>query len=343
MENMSTTPVLQTPRPRQTRRELLAPIGAGFALAALGWLAARWQPLFSPALLAMLGGVLARNLFTLPGYWEPGLEWLSRTALRAGIVLLGFKVVLGDILALGGGAILLAVAIVVLGLVGSYGICRWLGMGHAQSLLIASGFSICGAAAVAGAGSVVHAKDEDVSLAVGLVVLFGTLMIAVVPAVGALLGFDAHAVALLAGASTHEVAQVVVIGGFFGGTALATAVIMKLARVVLMAPLMLTLNLLQRRHQRQPVGGKRPPLVPLFVLGFLAAMLLASLLPIPAAVGGALGMAQTLLLAAAMFGLGCKVRLATWRALGAKPFLAGTLATALVTLISVIGVMLIGR
>ncbi|MBR7503811.1 putative sulfate exporter family transporter, partial [Mycobacterium tuberculosis] len=76
------------------------------------------------------------------------------------------------------------------------------------ALLIGCGFGICGAAAVAGIESTMRAKKEDVAAAIGLVVLFGTAMIAVVPLTSSGLGLDEATAGMWAGASTHEVAQV---------------------------------------------------------------------------------------------------------------------------------------
>ncbi|MCK6091281.1 putative sulfate exporter family transporter [Micrococcus endophyticus] len=107
--------------------------------------------------------------------------------------------------------------------------------------LVASGFSICGAAAVAAADSVVRARREMAATAIGLVVLFGTLMIPLMPLLTGALGLDERTAGLWIGASTHEVAQVVAAGGLVGGAALSVAVTVKLARVVMLAPVMTAL------------------------------------------------------------------------------------------------------
>ena len=145
-----------------------------------------------------------------------------------------------------------------------------LSKGYAKRMLIAGGFSICGAAAVAAVDGVIQTdKDEEVVTAVALVVVFGTLMIPFVPFASSLLGFSSGEAGLWAGASTHEVAQVVAAGGVIGGGALAVAVIVKLARVLLLAPVMAVVGVAHRRRTGADASGKRPPLVPLFVLAFL--------------------------------------------------------------------------
>ena len=136
-------------------------------------------------------------------------------------------------------------AIVAGGLLGTVLLGRLLRVPSGLSLLIACGFSICGAAAVAGAAGVTDPDDEaeeDTITAVALVVIFGTLMIALVPLLANLLGLGSETAGMWAGGSIHEIAQVVAVGGIIGGGALTVAVIVKLARVLLLAPVVAILS-----------------------------------------------------------------------------------------------------
>ena len=107
--------------------------------------------------------------------------------------------------------------------------------------------------------------------------------------------------------SVHEVAQVVAAASPAGAAAVGVAVVVKLTRVVLLAPMVAGVSVVQRR--RAATTGSRPPIVPLFVVGFLATMVLRTTGIVPAAVLGAGGVLTTLLFAAALFGLGSQVRL----------------------------------
>lgn len=232
----------------------------------------------------------------------------------------------------------LVVTVVVGGLLVAEFAGRALGLRPAQRRLVGAGFSICGAAAVAGLEGVVDDKrEEDVVTAIALVVLFGTLMIPVVPLASVGLGLDAHTAGLWAGASIHEVAQVVAAGGILGSTALNAAVVVKLARVLMLAPVALVFSRLSRTSTE---ATRRPPLVPLFVLGFVAAAVVRTTGVLAPAVLELAGMAQTLLLAAAMFALGCQVRLATLRTVGGRPFVLAGVVTVGVAGIALGGVLL---
>ena len=136
--------------------------------------------------------------------------------------------------------LLVIVCIVAGGRFGTVFLGKLLRIPAGLTLLIACGFSICGAAAVAGAAGVTDPNDEreeDTVTAVALVVIFGTLMIGLVPLASHLFSLGSEAAGMWAGGSTHETAQVVAADGIIGSGALGVAVIVKLARVLLLAPI----------------------------------------------------------------------------------------------------------
>lgn len=316
-------------------------IALALGVAAVSMLASEALPGISALVIAIVVGVMVANLTVLPPALVAGTQFTAKKLLRAGIVLLGLQVALGDLLALGAPMLAVVVVVVTVGILGTVAIGRLLGVEKGLTILVACGFSICGAAAVAAAAGVTDPEEEHEErtvTAIALVVLCGTLMIAAVPAVAALLQLSPEAAGLWAGASIHEVAQVVAAGGALGGTALTLAVIVKLARVLMLAPVMATLSLQQRREGM--VEGKRPPLVPLFVLGFLAMVVLRSAVPLPAPVLEIGAMLQTGLLAAAMFALGTGVRVRRLLQVGPRPFALAALSTLLVACLALGGVLL---
>ncbi len=169
----------------------------------------RLLPTVSPLLIAIVLGAVAANTVQLPATIRPGLTFSSKKLLRVGIALLGLQLMLSDIVGLGWGMIAVVVAIVTLGITGTMVMGSVLGLSWTQRLLIACGFSICGAAATAAVDGVVDAKEEEVLTAVALVVLFGTLMIPTIPLLSRALGMDETTAGMWAGGSIHEVAQVI--------------------------------------------------------------------------------------------------------------------------------------
>ncbi|QCY46904.1 hypothetical protein GcLGCM259_1163 [Glutamicibacter creatinolyticus] len=298
-------------------------------------------PGVSALIVAIVLGITLTNVIRLPESTMPGITFASKKLLRLGIVFLGLQLVLSDIISLGAPMLLVIVCIVGGGIFSTLLIGRLMKMRAAQVLLIACGFSICGAAAVAGVEGVTDSDEEDVVTAVALVVIFGTLMIPAVPFLGQLLGMSPELNGMWAGASIHEIAQVVAAGGIIGGGALAAAVIAKLARILMLAPVVAVLSVRQRRRGNLNPEAKRPPIVPLFIIGFLAMILIRSFCNLPQGVIDAGSMIQTALLSAAMFGLGCGVKIRNLMNVDVRPFILAAISTLIVAGIAYTGIILV--
>lgn len=308
-------------RPADLVRRLLV---TGLA-AAVSLLISLKLPLLGPLLVALLLGVVCANLAPISRHVVGQAPGLDKFLLRAGVVLLGLKVVIADVVDLGAGALTVVLGTVLTTYVVTQVVGRALGLDRELTTLIAAGFSICGAAAVAAVESSIRAKPRDVGLAVALVTAFGSAMIVVVPALGPVFGLDREQTAVWAGASIHEVAQVVAAAALVGGgsTALATAMSVKLARVALLAPV----QVVSARLCHAGDTRRKGTLVPLFLVGFLVAVgvratgiLSASVLDLASAV-------TTCLLAAAMFGLGTTVVARQLWPLPLRAVLLATVAT----------------
>jgi uncharacterized integral membrane protein (TIGR00698 family) len=298
-------------------------------------------PAVSALLLAIAVGVVARNLHAIPRALEPGLGWSSRPLLRAGVVLLGLQLAVGEVLRLSVGEL----AVLVLTVAATFGLTlvagRRLGVGRPLRLLVATGFSICGAAAVAAMAPVVDADDDDVATAVALVTLYGSGTIVIVPVLAGLLGLTDRTAGLWAGLAVHEVAQVVAAAGAVSGVALAAAVVAKLARVVLLAPLVAGASLVLRRGSDGGDGRRRPPLLPLFVVGFLAAVAVRSTGLLSERALTMAGVLTTVLLASAMVGLGAQVHLRRLVRTGGRALGLGAVSTLVALAVSLGGLVLV--
>jgi uncharacterized integral membrane protein (TIGR00698 family) len=292
----------------------------GLGLALLGFLLASLVHWALPVVPTLTACVVLGILFSaLP--WrsrvrevvQPGLAVAARRLLRIGIVLLGFRLSLLDIAGLGWLVLGLIVAIVLITFFLTLGLGRALRLPGDQPLLIAAGFSICGASAIGAMAGVTKSKDSETATPVALVTLCGTLAIALLPALQPVLGLDAEQFGMWTGASVHDVGQVVATAQVAGASALAIAVVVKLTRVALLAPIIAVTGAVLRRE------GKRPAIVPLFLAGFVAAVLANSFLAVPAEWTGAFEDVQFLLLGLALFGLGAAIRIGTLVRTGARP------------------------
>ncbi|GAA1775515.1 YeiH family protein [Nocardioides hankookensis] len=285
-------------------------------------------PVLSPTLVAIVLGIVVAGSGRLDASTGPGLRVASRRVLRVGVALLGLQLLLPEIVALGWPLLVVVAAVVLLGIAGTLALGRLLGVPPERSLLVACGFSICGAAAVAAVEGVRESKDEDVATAVSLVVVFGSVVMLALPLGAVALGFDPVAAGAWSGASIHEVGQVVVAGGLVGGAALQVAVAVKLGRVLMLAPVLAAISLRSRR-----TAAVRPPLVPGFVLAFVACAALRTFAAVPDVALDGAGWVQAGALAMAMFALGCGLEVAALRRTGAPVLALAGGATVLVALL----------
>ncbi|MFI6737089.1 YeiH family protein [Nonomuraea sp. NPDC050451] len=354
----------------------------GIAACALATAAAlvvnRFVPGLSPATAAVALGAALASAGVIRAPLRPGLLFVSRRVLRAAIVLLGLQIAVPQVLALGWQALAVVAAATGLTFVLTPPAGRRLGLSPGTSLLVATGVSICGAAAIAAMHDSADSSDEDAAGALSVVVLYGSAAIVVLPLLASWLGLSHGQLGMWAGAAVHEVAQVAAIGAASG--VLATAVTVKLARVVLLAPVVAMTTSL-RRPRSVPAGtaaavpagtaaaapagtavavpagrgttltrpvappaavpGKRPPIVPLFVAGFLAMVAVRSTGLLPPVVTANVPAVTNALMAAALFALGTGIDLRKLLK-GGRVMLLGGIATGLIATISLAGVWLIG-
>ncbi|WP_267242456.1 YeiH family protein [Streptomyces sp. PR69] len=430
------------PRPR------LAP---GLALAAFGVLLAWCVHLLLPDVPLLTASVaLGIVAAQLPGVRtavrataRPGLSYAGRRLMRIGIVLLGLRLGLDAVLGAGWATLAVVLGVVAATFFGTWRLGRRLGLPGDQPLLIAAGYAICGASAIGAVSEARRSDERDAAASVALVTLCGTLAIVVLPLLQQPLQLSDAEFGRWAGASVHDVGQVVAAAQAAGPGALDEAVLVKLMRVALLAPLAAAVALSVRgrvrhartaaadgrarpAHARPPwpwtahrargtggwlpacgsggwrsargigrtapgaddrsggwrsacgsggwrsargvgraapgaddrsdgsgreagraaegsAGGARPPVVPLFVVGFLAMAALSSTGLLPPAALDAAGRARELLLAAALFGLGSAVDLPSLARTGRRAAALGLAAWALVACVSYAGVALLSR
>lgn len=298
-------------------------------------------PAVSPLLIALVIGVILANVGLDLSRFSKGLSFASRRLLRIAIVFLGLQVSLAQIMGLGA-ATLVAIVVVVAATFGfSLLMGRLLGVPTDRSLIMASGFSICGASAVAAMGSVTKAEEEDITASIAAVTLFGTICIVLLPVLQVPFGLTDPAFGTWAGLSVHEVAQVVATTAVPGADALATAVPVKLGRVLMLAPVIAITALALRRSR--PVGTEvHPPIVPLFVAGFVVAVIIASLDILPDPVLEVARIIQVVLMSAAMFAIGTVVRISRLVRSSGRLLILGALSTIFIVALGYLCVVLIG-
>jgi uncharacterized integral membrane protein (TIGR00698 family) len=314
--------------------------GVGFGLNRLPHMAA-----FSPLILSIILGMAVHNGIGTPARCRAGVKFALRRVLRLAIVLLGLQLTLGQVLAVGGAGL----GVVVSSLAATFLFTLWLGrrLGVDRRLteLIAAGTSICGASAVIAANTVTEGSDEDVAYAVACVTVFGSAAMLLYPALSGVLQLDPRGFGLWAGASIHEIAQVVAAAFQNGKEAGELATIAKLSRVMLLAPVVLLLGFAARRgwgRAGESRGGKAAAPFPWFVIGFIAMIGFNSLDLLPAAEHAMVAPATTFLLSVALAAMGLETDMLKLKAEGLRPLALGAGAWLFIGSFSLLLVKLVG-
>jgi len=270
----------------------------------------------SPLVASLVLGVLIGNIISIPKILGPGQKFAAKKVLRFGIVLLGTQLALKQVVDLGGRELIVVVGVVALTFLGTLWLGPRLGVSKSLSLLIATGFSICGASAVAAMDGVVEADEEEVTYAIALVTLCGSLAIVLLPLLRNVLGLsDPQLFGSWVGASVHDVAQVIATSSTGGETAVHAATVVKLSRVV--------------------------RVVPLFVVGFLVMIAVRTTGIIPENLLSKIKTVEQVCLASALVGLGSDVRIARLLKVGGRPLLLALISWFGIAVVSLIGVRLV--
>jgi len=313
------------------------------ALVAIAFGISRWQSAISPLALSVAFGFLLANLWKWPTWAKEGSTFAGKRILRSGVVLLGAQVSLTALRAIGIKGFLAIIIVVVLTIFGILALSRFFKLSEDLGMLIACGFAICGASAIAAVRPQTKATEEETSYAIGLVSLCGTLSIFVLPVIGHAMHLTDRAFGSWAGAAVHDVGQVLATASVFGSGSVASAIVFKLARVCLLAPIIVILSLRNRKLSGGvSKSGAKVPIVPLFVLGFILVAIAHNTLHLSARINGDLALTSKILISAGLVALGSNVRWAAIRKIGHKPLVMGLFAWAIVAGVSLLAVKLTG-
>ncbi len=314
-------------------RAALAALLPGLLLAALLGAAALWLADFpwlkntlhvSALLLVILLGMAWKSLVPVPDAAGPGIRLAQRPVLRWAVAGLGLRLSLPELWRIGAPALAVVTVSTLAALAFGWWVARRLGVSEKLGVLLGVGGAICGASAVVAADTVVQGEKRDSALALGVITLLGTIGIVLYPLVGRALGMSDFVYGVWDGASLHEMAQVVAAGFGMSEEAARVATVVKLARICLLAPVVLWLGW-SLRHQHRAAGRARVAPVPWFLVLFVILALLNSSGWIPAPTLERLRRADLWLLCAGMAGVGLQTGFADLKAAGLKPIAAGAL------------------
>ncbi|WP_411348032.1 YeiH family protein [Paenibacillus sp. WLX2291] len=282
--------------------------------------------------IAILIGMIWRSTIGIPNQWHEGISFSSKRLLRYGIILLGMRLNLLDIVHAGPKVLIIAVINIAVTIPVVYGIARCFKVEHRLGVLTACGTAICGAAAVVAIAPQMKATDDETAIGAATVAILGTLFTLMYIVLYPWLGLSANGYGIFAGATLHEIAHVIAAAAPAGQASVDLAVIVKLTRVALLVPVAILIgiwtNARERKVNAQAVQASwRDIPIPWFIVGFLLASGVHTLGILPEAWADHMVDIAYLLIGMAMAGLGLNVHLATFRRMGLRPFVAGLLGS----------------
>lgn len=289
-------------------------IAAGVALA---YAVNKFEGTISPLFLSMVLGLIVVNAGGWPSEGKQAATFAARKCLRLGVVLLGFQISIDKFIEVGPRG-LFAVIIIVTGVFfGLRYASKKAGLSDSLSTFMAGGFAICGATAIAAISSTRKSEERDVSYAVALVALCGTLSVFVIPVLATFFSLSDATAGAWIGAAVHDVGQVIATASLMSPEALDSAVIVKLTRVVMLIPLILFLA------SKNPGKKSLRTATPTFVIGFVVCALIVNALSLPESVVTGGKELSKIFLSLGLFGMGLGVKWASIKALGARPLVVG--------------------
>ena len=306
--------------------------------------------------LAILVGTMVRTVWMPGALWIKGIEFSAKILLELAILLLGASLSAQALAAVGPGLLAGIVGVVGVAIAMSYGIGRLLGLRPRMALLVACGNAICGNSAIAAVAPAIGAKAEDVATAIAFTAVLGVATVLGLPGLIPLLHLSGSQYGVLAGLTVYAVPQVLAATVPAGTIAVHIGTLVKLARVLMLGPVLLVLSLIAHRLQddgedpgQGAAAGDRLAyrlrlhhLVPWFIVGFLGLAALRSFDYVPHSLLSPMATAANWLTVIAMAALGLGTDLRQVARAGLPVASAVTVSLALIVAISFVLIQFLG-
>jgi len=297
----------------------------------------------SPLVIGIVMGIFYANTLHnhAPAEWQSGITFSGKKILRFAIVVYGFRITFQQIADVGMDGFLVSLTMLTSTMIiGSWAGTKLFGMDKDTSILTAAGGAVCGAAAVLATEPVLKAEDYKTAIAVSMVVLFGTISMFLYPVLyttiiehaSGFLHMTAREFGIYVGGTIHEVAQVVAVPASVPGSPKEmadAAVIVKMTRVIMIAPMLIILGLYLAWSAKKEGGeasSKTKLVIPWFAVYFIMVAGFNSFHLIPQYIVNIINQIDTFLLTMAMTALGMGTIFSKFKGLGLAPvYTAGTM------------------
>jgi uncharacterized integral membrane protein (TIGR00698 family) len=300
------------------------------------WLLGKSFPIIgSPVLGILFGMILA--FWKRPVIFDDGVKYTSKKLLQYSIILLGFDMNLYIVFKVGSQTLMLMCFTLTAAFVTAFITGKLLQIDGKTTTLIGVGTAICGGSAIAATAPVIHADDEDVAHSISTIFLFNVVAAFLFPFLGHVLGMSDHSFGMWTGTAVNDTSSVVAAGYTFSNAAGNLAVIVKLTRTLMIVPITIVLALYT---SRKIAGGKSgssysiAKIFPWFVLGFVAASVANTFIPMPQGLGSFLAQVGKFVIVMAMAAIGLNTNIIKLVKTGSKPILLGFICWVVLSLTS---------
>lgn len=269
-------------------------------------------------IISIMLGVLWKSVMGVPVGASIGITFSSKFLLRAGIILMGVRLNLNQILNAGIRVVLIDMIVIAFTLTVMIFLGKWLRVDKTLGVLIAVGTAVCGAAAIVAVAPLIGAKKEQTAISVACIAILGTIGAIFYIFLYPYLGLDPYTYGVFTGSTLHELAHVIAAGAPGGDIGSETAILVKLGRVALLIPVALILSYFYRSDERTKTDKKgwRNLPVPWFIFGFLAMNLVNTTGLLPSSIIHFLITASVFLMSIAMAGLGLSINMTDFKKVG---------------------------
>lgn len=247
------------------------------------------QAYLEAIVLAILLGAITRTIWAPGERWLSGIQFAAKPLLEFAVMLLGASVSATTVLAMGPSLLIGIVLIVALSIPASYGVCRALGLPRRMAILVSCGNSICGNSAIAAVAPVIEAKGDEIASSIAFTAVLGVAVVLGLPLLAPVFNLSQTQYGALAGLTVYAVPQVLAATLPIGALANQIGTVVKLVRVLMLGPVILTISLMKRRFLQGEAGDNVGPrrrrlgeFAPWFIIAFLIVATFRTLGLIPA-------------------------------------------------------------
>lgn len=295
------------------------------------WLLGKQFEVIGGTVFAILIGMVIALFWKDQGKAKSGVTYTSKKILQLAVILLGFGMNLSSVLKVGGQSLPIIVSTIATSLIVSYILYKVMHMEANISTLIGVGSSICGGSAIAATAPVIGADNEEIAQAISVIFLFNVIAALIFPTLGGVLGLSNEGFGLFAGTAVNDTSSVTAAAAAWdgmhpGANTLDTAAIVKMTRTLAIIPITLVLAIRRTKKAGESANGAKvdiKKIFPWFVLLFLLASVITTLVPIPTAVVSFLKNASKFFIVMAMAAIGLNTDLVKLVKSGGKPIFMG--------------------